>query len=75
VLDLPNWLLDDVSLLPVNMIRREVEARACAPELAERLTRGELRLEVERFAFDQVGDAIAALAGGRLRGRAVLVPA
>jgi len=75
VLDLPNWLLDDVALLPVNMIRRDAEARACAPELAERLTRGELRLEVEQFGFEQVGEAIAALAGGRLRGRAVLVPA
>lgn len=75
VLDLPNRLLDDVTLVPVNMIRRDAEARACAPVLAERLTRGGLKLEVEQCPFEQVGDAIAALAGGRLRGRAVLVAA
>ena len=41
-LGLSNWLLDDVALLPVNMIRREREARALLPELAAMLAAGDL---------------------------------
>jgi NADPH2:quinone reductase len=73
-LDLPSWLLDDVALLPVNMIRREAAARECAPMLAELLAKGELTLEVESFAMDDAAKALKLLATGGLRGRAVLLP-
>lgn len=73
-LDLPNWLLDDVALLPVNMMRREAVARRVAPEMARLLAAGELTLEVETFGMADAARALHLLATGGLRGRAVLVP-
>ena len=74
-LGLSNWLLDDVALLPVNMIRREREARALLPELAAMLATGELTLDVESFGMDDLGRALELLRDGRVRGRAVVRPA
>lgn len=73
--ELSNWLLDDVALLPVNMIRREHAARQLAPDLAELLASGALSLHVEEFALSEAPLAIDLLRTGRLRGRGVLVPA
>ena len=73
-LDLPNWLLEDVALLPVNMIRREDAARRHAPMLAELLAKGELTLDVEAFRLADAARALQLLATGGLQGRAVLVP-
>lgn len=73
-IDLPNWLLLDVALLPVNMIRRNARARELAEELAPLLVSGELVLDVEAFEFGAAGEALDALGAGRLRGRAVLIP-
>jgi NADPH2:quinone reductase len=74
-LDLPNWLLEDVALLPVNMIRREAQARREAPALARLLVTGELRLAVETFDLADGARAVRLLAAGGLNGRAVLLPA
>lgn len=73
-LDVPSWLLDDVALLPVNMIRREASAREYAPLLAELLAKGELTLDVQSFAMDDAPKALHLLATGGLRGRAVILP-
>lgn len=73
-LDLPNWLLEDVALLPVNMIRRDATARQHAPMLAQLLAAGELTLEVESFDLGDVAKALDLLATGGLRGRAVITP-
>ena len=73
-LDLPSWLLDDVALLPVNMIRRERRAREVSAELVGRLAAGELRLAVETFDLADTAAALDALRAGRVRGRAVVVP-
>lgn len=73
-LDLPNWLLQDVALLPVNMIRRDREARALADELGPLLVNGELVLGVESFAFEDAARALELVGSGKVRGRAVLVP-
>jgi NADPH2:quinone reductase len=73
-LDLPNWLLEDVALLPVNMIRRDATAREHAPMLARLLATGELTLEVESFGMADVAKALDLLATGGLRGRAVITP-
>jgi NADPH:quinone reductase len=73
-LDVPAWLLDDVALLPVNMIRREAAALEYAPLLADLLAKGELKLEVQSFAMDDAARALKLLAAGGLRGRAVIVP-
>lgn len=73
-LDLPNWLLLDVALLPVNMIRRNREARAVAADLAPLLVSGELVVDVEEFDFAGAAHALDLLGKGKLHGRAVLVP-
>lgn len=70
--DLPSWLLDDVALLPVNMVRQERRAREVAPRLMERLLAGELRLNVERFDVSEIPQALKLLRDGRVRGRAVV---
>jgi NADPH:quinone reductase len=70
--DLPSWLLADVALLPVNMIRHERRARELAPELIRRLAAGELRVAVESVALDDATDAIERMRTGHVRGRAVL---
>jgi NADPH:quinone reductase len=71
-IDLPSWLLDDVALLPFNMIRRERRAREVSGELVERLSAGELHLGVQRFDFADAALALDELRAGRVRGRAVL---
>ena len=73
-LDVPSWLLDDVALLPVNMIRRDASALEYAPLLAELLAKGELTLEVQSFPMAEAAETLQLLATGGLRGRAVLVP-
>ncbi|MGM1061571.1 quinone oxidoreductase family protein [Saccharothrix sp. Mg75] len=72
--DLPSWLLDDVALLPVNMIRRERRAREVAGDLVKRLAAGELRVGVQEYAFADAASAVEDLKAGRVRGRAVLIP-
>lgn len=73
-IDLPSWLLDDVALLPVNMIRQERRAREVAGELAGRLSAGALQVAVERFGIADTARALDALRSGRVRGRAVVIP-
>lgn len=73
-IDLPSWLLDDVALLPVNMIRQERRAREVAADLAQRLATGELRLDVESFPLARAAHALDQLRAGQVRGRAVLAP-
>lgn len=73
-IDLPSWLLDDVALLPVNMIRRERRAREVSGELVQRLSAGELHLDVQSFDLADAAQALADLRAGRVRGRAVLTP-
>lgn len=73
-LDLPSWLLDEVALLPVNMIRQERRAREVSDDLVRRLSEGELTLAVERFGLADATAALDALRAGRVRGRAVLLP-
>lgn len=71
-LDLPSWLLEDVALLPVNMIRNERRAREVAPQLIEKLVTGELTVEVESFPLSAIDDGLDRLRTGRLRGRGVV---
>jgi len=73
-LNLPSWLLDEVALLPVNMIRQERRAREVSGDLVRGLSEGELTLAVEEFGLPDAPAALDALRGGRVRGRAVLLP-
>lgn len=72
--DLPSWLLDDVALLPVNMIRRERRAREVAGELVTQLASGKLTVDVQRYELADTALALDDLRGGRVRGRPVVTP-
>ena len=72
-LDLSRDLIQrDVSLLPVNMLRRQRAAREAAEALLPRLARGELTLPVTRYPLAEAPAALAALARGRVTGRLAL---
>ena len=73
-LDLAELMQRDLRLLPLNMLRREAEARAAAPELLSRLTDGRLQLALRTFALSQAAEAMAWIAERGHRGRAVLTP-
>ncbi|MFG1951854.1 zinc-binding alcohol dehydrogenase family protein [Micromonospora sp. NPDC048830] len=73
-LDLPDWLLADVALLPVNMLRRG-ERSAVALATVDRLAaEGELTVPVERVGWSGFEDAMTRLQRGDIRGRLVLCP-
>lgn len=72
-LDIAHFLQRDVSLLPLNMFRRESAGRAAAPELLARLADGRLRLDVQPFALEDAARAMDWISQRGHRGRAVLV--
>lgn len=72
-LDLPNWIFDDVAVLPVNLIERHESARRCHPHLQDLLVRQELHVAVERFDLDDAPTAFERLRTGRVNGRAVVM--
>lgn len=73
-LDLANWLLDDVALLPLNMMRRGREAAERAAVLAPAFVSGELAVATTVRPFSEVAGAVADLREGRQVGRTVLRP-
>jgi NADPH:quinone reductase len=73
-LDLPNFLLADVQLRPVNGIRRSARGRELVPHLAALLAAGRLTLGLERFAFDDLDAALTRLQSGDAVGRVVITP-
>lgn len=73
-LDLPNWLLSDVQILPVNMIRKSARQAELAPELISKLVAGEIRLAVQHFPLEQIADALQLMREGKVAGRAVVLP-
>lgn len=73
-LDLPNWLLGDVSVLPVNLLRRAGEGDAVVDELTRLLVADEFVVALEASAMSDVAEALDRLTTGRVNGRAVLHP-
>ena len=73
-LELPELMQRDVSLLPLNMMRREGAGRTTVPGLLERLADGRLSLPVRRFAMRDAAEAMAWITERGHRGRAVLDP-
>ena len=73
-LDIARFLQRDVSLLPLNMFRREAAGRAVAPDLLARLADGRLQLQVQEFALADAAQALDWITQRGHRGRAVLVP-
>ncbi len=74
-LDVPAWLVADVAILPVNGLRRSGAAAACSTALARDLVEGSLHLAITSYPMSDAARAMADLAAGRVRGRAVLNPA
>ncbi len=72
-LDLAELMLRDVSLLPLNMVRREAAARAQAPQLLARLADGRLRLAIDTYPLEDGPGLLAGLDRRRGRGRPVLL--
>ena len=73
-LDIARFLQRDVSLLPLNMFRRDAAGRAAAPELLARLGDGRLQLQVTEFALADAARAMQWITQRGHGGRAVLVP-
>ena len=73
-IDIARFLQRDVSLLPLNMFRRDAAGRAAAPELLARLADGRLQLQVKEFALADAAQAMQWITQRGHRGRAVLVP-
>jgi NADPH2:quinone reductase len=71
-LDLPELLQRDISLLPLNMFRREAAGRVAAPALLERLAQGRLQLAVQEFPLAEAARAMEWIAQRGHHGRAVL---
>jgi NADPH:quinone reductase len=70
---LPQLMLGDVALLPLNTVRREAAARQLVPELLARLADGRLQLAVQEFPFAQGIRLLPSLGSQRTAGRPVLV--
>lgn len=73
-IDLPNWLLSDVAILPVNMIRKTARQAELAPDMIARLIAGDIRLAVQQFPLADIADALQLMREGKVAGRAVVVP-
>ncbi|HEX5120118.1 MAG TPA: zinc-binding alcohol dehydrogenase family protein [Pseudonocardiaceae bacterium] len=71
--DLPSWLLDDVALVPVNMIRLGRRARELEAELTTALLAGELTVAVETFPLEAIGTGLERLRAGTLHGRGAVL--
>ncbi|MFF1395815.1 zinc-binding alcohol dehydrogenase family protein [Streptomyces sp. NPDC058287] len=71
-LDLADFFLADVSLLPVNMISRGKEVAAEVVRLLPELSSGELTLPYERYGIDRLEEAVGRLRTGEAIGKVVL---
>lgn len=71
-LDLADFFLADVSLLPVNMITRGKEVAPEVLRLLPELSSGALSLPYERYGMDALGTAVERLRTGAAVGKIVL---
>lgn len=70
--DLADFLLADVSLLPVNLMTRGKEVAADAKVLLTELRTGALTLEIERHGIEEFAEAAERLRTGEAIGKVVL---
>ncbi|MGP3945871.1 quinone oxidoreductase family protein [Streptomyces sp. 6N106] len=70
--DLADFLLADVSLLPVNLMTRGKEVAADTKRMLGDLTSGELTLPIEHHRIDGLAEAVARLRSGEAIGKVVL---
>ncbi|MGW0945731.1 quinone oxidoreductase family protein [Streptomyces sp. NPDC002623] len=70
--DLADFLLADVSLRTVNLMSRAAEVADDVRRLLADLTAGELTLPIERYALDDLAEAVERLRTGEAVGRVTL---
>lgn len=70
--DLADFLLADVALLPVNVMSRGKDVAADAERMLADLTAGELTLPIERYSPDRLAEAVDRLRTGEAIGRVTL---
>ncbi|MEU5341786.1 zinc-binding alcohol dehydrogenase family protein [Streptomyces sp. NPDC020766] len=70
--DLADFLLADVALLPVNLMTRGKEVAADAERLLAELRAGTLTLAIERHGLDELAEAAERLRTGEAIGKVVL---
>ncbi|GAA2446371.1 MDR family oxidoreductase [Actinomadura vinacea] len=71
--DLADFLLKDVSLLPVNLMTRGAEVAADADRLLADINSGELTLPIERYPAERLAEAAERLRTGEAVGKVALV--
>lgn len=71
-IDLPTWFFSDVTILPVNLLRRAARAQAVARDLLPEIADGSIVVPVEEFTVDEIAEVLERLTTGRLNGRAVV---
>jgi NADPH:quinone reductase-like Zn-dependent oxidoreductase len=74
LLDLPNWFLSSVALLPVSMLFHETKAKQVIDALTTLVTDGAIRLPVERYCFGDAHLGFERLANGLNHGKVVIAP-
>ncbi|WP_186831727.1 zinc-binding alcohol dehydrogenase family protein [Streptomyces sp. ISID311] len=72
--NLVDFIGRDVSLLPLNMIRRQAVIAQHFSEFVALVEQGVVPIDVRTFTLDQVGDAVQAVRAGGARARMVLRP-
>ncbi|MEU0838974.1 zinc-binding dehydrogenase [Streptomyces sp. NPDC005962] len=70
--DLADWLLADVALLPVNLMSRGREVAADTDAMLGDLMSGELTLPIERYTPDRLAEAVERLRTGAAVGKVAL---
>ncbi|MEU0072883.1 zinc-binding alcohol dehydrogenase family protein [Streptomyces sp. NPDC006332] len=70
--DLADFLLADVSLLPVNLMSRGREVAADTERMLTELASGELTLPIERYGLDELAEAADRLRTGEAIGKVAL---
>lgn len=70
--DLADFLLADVALLPVNLMSRGRDLTAVGDRLLAEITSGELSLNIERYSLDRLDEAVERLRTGSAIGKVAL---
>lgn len=73
-LHLPSWLLREITIVPVNMVRAEQWARARFDDIAHHFASGELTIRTEVIGLNEVPRGLERLASGDVTGRLVVDP-
>jgi NADPH:quinone reductase-like Zn-dependent oxidoreductase len=68
----PGWILSDTTVVPVNMLNREVRAREVSQLLAQELLAGRLHLHMVGYSPTNIHAAQADVQSGKIRGRAFI---